>query len=178
MIFWDKLSKKEKIGLSLAMAFMMIAFFDRLIVSPIRGKILKINQSIKIGEKQLAHDLRNVYQKDKIEEKFKSFSGYIERSGSDEKEVAKILGEIEALAGQSNIYLVDTKPQTPKKIDFYKEYIIEIEVEGEMTSLTKFFHQVNISSQLLRIKKLRLSSKNEEGTILKSSLVITKVLNL
>jgi Tfp pilus assembly protein PilO len=100
----------------------------------------------------------------------------VERSGSDEEEVAKILGEIEALSRQSGIYLVDMKPQAPKDIDFYKEYTVEIEVEGEMIPLTTFLHQLNTSPQLLRIKKLRLTSKEEGQTGLKSSMVITKVL--
>ena len=175
-MFWDKLSRKERVGLSLALAFILVAFLDRLIVSPIRNRVRQINQSIHISEKQLAHDLRNVRQKDQIEKEFEKFVGYVERSGSDEEEVAKILGEIESLARQSGIYLVDMKPQAPKDIDFYREYTIEIEVEGEMIQLTQFLHQLNISPQLLRIKKLRLTSKEEGQTGLKSSMVITKVL--
>lgn len=175
-MFWDRLSRKEKIGLSLALAFITVAVLDRLIVSPIRSRVRQINQNIQISEKQLAHDLRNVRQKDQIEKQFEKFVGYVERSGSDEEEVAKILGEIESLARQSGIYLVDMKPQAPKDIDFYKEYTIEIEVEGEMIPLTKFLHQLNTSPQLLRIKKLRLTSKEEGQAGLKASMVITKVL--
>jgi Tfp pilus assembly protein PilO len=175
-MFWDKLSRKEKVGLSLAFVFMIVAFFDRLIVSPIRGRVQQINQNIQISEKQLALDLRNVHQQDQIEKEFEKYVGFVERSGSDEEEVAKILGEIEALSRQSEIYLVDMKPQSPKDIDFYKEYNVEIEVEGEMIPFTKFLHQLNASPQLLRIKKLRLTSKEEGEKVLKSSMVITKVL--
>src|SRR3989338_6023733 len=153
-MFWDKLSKKEKIGLSLAFAFIAVAFFDRLIVSPIRNRIQQINRNIQVSEKQLAHDLRNVHQQDHIAEEFKKYVGYVQRSGSDEEEVSKILGEIESLSRQSDIYLADMKPQTPKNIDFYKEYTIEIEVEGEMIPMMKFLYQLNTSPQLLRIKKL------------------------
>ena len=175
-MFWDKLSRKERVGLSFAFVFIIVAFFDRLIVSPIRSRVRQINQNIHISEKQLAHDLRNVRQKDQIEKQFEKFVGFVERSGSDEEEVAKILGEIESLSRQAGIYLVDMKPQSPKDIDFYREYTIEIEVEGEILPLTQFLYQLNISPQLLRIKKLRLTSKEEGGTALKSSMVITKVL--
>lgn len=175
-MFWDKLSRKEKIGLSLALAVMVVAFLDRLIISPIRGRISQINQNIQISEKQLAHDLRNLHQKDQIEQAFQKYVGYVERSGSDEEEVAKILGEIESLSRQSGVYLADMKPQAPKAVDFYKEYTIEIEVEGEMIPITTFLHQLNTSKQLLRIKKLRLASKEEGDKVLKSSMVITKVL--
>ena len=177
-MFWDKLSGKEKIGLSGALAFLFVAFMDRLVVSPIRGRFENIDRAIKISEKQLGHDLRNVYLKDQIAEEFEKYVEYVERSGSDEEEVAKILGEIESLARQSNVYLVNVKPQSPQKIDFYKEYSIEIEAEGEMAALMSFLYQINTSIQLLRVEKLRLNSSEDESTDLKSSMLITKVLVL
>ena len=178
MIFWDKLSKKEKIGMSFAIAFMVIAGMDRLIVNPIRGRFQRVNQDIKIGEKQLGHDLRNVHLKEQIEEEFEKYVQYVERSGSDAEESKKFLGEIESLAQQSNVDLVDIKPQTPKTVDFYKEYSVEIEVEGKIADLTTFLHHINMSVQLLRVEKLRLNAKGSENNILKSSMLITKVLVL
>jgi len=177
-MFWDKLSKKEKIGMSLALAFLVIAGMDRLIVNPIRGRFQRIDQAIKIGEKQLGHDLRNVHLKDQIAEEFEKYVEYVERSGSDEEVVAKILGEIEALARQSRVYLVDVKPQAPKKVDFYKEYSVVIEAEGKVANLTTFLHHINMSAQLLRVETLRLNAKGAENKTLKSSMLITKVLVL
>ena len=85
------------------------------------------------------------------------------------------MGEIESLARQAKVYLVDVKPKAPQKVDFYKEYAVEIEAEGEIADLITFLHQVNISAQLLRVEKLRLNSQENESTVLKSSMLITKV---
>jgi len=177
-MFWEKLSKKEKIGLSLAIAFMAIASLDRLIVSPIRDRFQRINQTIKISEKQLAHDLRNVHQQEQITAEFEKYVEFVARSGSDEEEVAKILGEIESMARQSNVYLANMKPQTSKEIDFYIEYAVEIEAEAEIDQLTKFLYQLNTSAQLLRVEKLRLSSKKKGDKTLKASMLITRILVL
>jgi Tfp pilus assembly protein PilO len=174
-MFWDKLSKKEKIGLSCAFVFLLVASMDRLIINPIYGRFQKIDQAIKINEKQLGHDLRNIHLKEQIAKEFEKYVEYVERSGSDEEEVAKILGEIESLARQSKVYLVDVKPKAPQKVDFYKEYAVEIEAEGELADLITFLHQVNTSAQLLRVEKLRLNSKEDGSTGLKSSMLITKV---
>lgn len=177
-MFWDKLSSKEKIGLSLAFAVMAIALLDRLVISPIRSHFQRINQEIKINEKQLAHDLRNVHQQDQIARQFDKYVEYVQRSGSDEEEVAKILGEIESLARKSKVYLANMKPQTPKEIDFYKEYAVEIDAEGDIASLIKFLHQLNTSTQLLRVEKLRLSSNKKGDKTLKASMMIIRVLVL
>ncbi len=176
MMFFEKLSKKEKIGLLIAFGFLAAAFLDRLIVAPIRNKIKRINREIEISEKQLSMNLRNIKQKDIIEQKYEKYVDYVKRSGSDEEEVARILGEIEVLARKSSVYLVDTKPQTPKRVDFYKQYMVEIEGEGEMRSIIKFLYELNVSPQLLRAEKVRLSIKAKKRGVIKVSMLITKVL--
>lgn len=177
-MIWDKLSKKEKIGLSIAFAFLALAFLDRLLISPIRTRFNALNQQIRIGEKQLGSDMRNINQKKFISEEYEQYLPYVRRSGSDEEEVAKILGEIEALARKSSVYLVDMKPRKPRDVEFYKEYTVEIEAEGYMESLVSFIYQLNTSSQLLRIETLRLNLTKGGTNVLNASMLITKVLIL
>ncbi|MBI3617629.1 MAG: type 4a pilus biogenesis protein PilO [Candidatus Omnitrophica bacterium] len=177
-MIWDKLSKKEKIGLSAALAFLALAFLDRLLISPVRTKFNALNQQIRISEKQLGGDMRNINQKKFIGEEYEQYLPYIRRSGSDEEEVAKILGEIEALARKSSVYLVDMKPRKPREVEFYKEYTVEIEAEGGMESLMSFIYQLNTSSQLLRVETLRLNLTKGDSNVLSASMLITKVLIL
>jgi Tfp pilus assembly protein PilO len=191
-MFLDKLSAKEKIGLSVAFVFLAVAFLDRLLISPIRARFNALNQQIRTGEKQLGSDIRNLNQKDAIEEEYRKSFPYIQRSGSDEEEVAKILGEIESLARKSSVYLVDMKPRKPQPVgsppggtsgpaegtDFYKEYTVEIEAQGQMESLMNFIYQLNTSSQLLRIETLRITQTKSGSKTLTASMLITKVLVL
>ncbi len=177
-MFFEKLSRKEQIGLMIAFSFLILAFLDRVIISPIRNKMKRIDREIKISEKQLSMNLRNIKQKDIIEEKYNKYVKYLKRSGSDEEEMVRILGEIEVLARKSHIYLVDSKPQTPKRVKFYKQYMVGIEVEGEMSDLITFLHELNTSSQLLRAEKVRLSIKAKKRGVIKGFMLITKVLVL
>lgn len=177
-MIWDKLSKKEKIGLSVAFVFLALAFLDRLLISPVRTKFNALNLQIRISEKQLGGDMRNINQKKFIGEEYEQYLPYIRRSGSDEEEVAKILGEIEALARKSSVYLVDMKPRKPREVEFYKEYTVEIEAEGYMESLMSFIYQLNTSSQLLRVETLRLNLTKGDSNVLSASMLITKVLIL
>lgn len=177
-MFWDKLSKKERIGLSMAFVFLAVAFLDRLMIAPIRNRFHRLSQEIRTSEKQLGSDLRNLNQKEFITQEYEKNLSYIKRSGSDEEEVAKILGEIESLARKSSVYLVDMKPRKPEGVDFYVEYTIEIETEGQMESLVNFLHQLNTSAQLLRVEKLRLNQAKAGSTVLKGSMLITKVIVL
>lgn len=176
MEFLHKLSNKEKIGLIAAIVVIALTIIDRLVISPIGDRARRLNQEIKFSETKLSRDLRNINNKGLIESEYKKYKNYVKRtSASDEEDVANILGEIEGLARSSGVSLVDIKPQVPKKSDFYKEYVVEVEVEGSMEQVVTFLHDLNNSIQLLRAVKFRIGLKDRESSVIKASLQVTKI---
>jgi len=172
-----KLSKKEKIGLFIAAIFIFLVILDKLIITPMNRKFRGLNQEIKMAENRLSRHLRNLSQKETVTMGYRKYIPYVKKIGSDEEEVAKILAEIEELARKSKISLAGIKPQAPKEVNFYKEYVVEIEANGIMECVTNFLYQLNNSTQLLRAEKLRLSSKGKEASsVIKASILITKIL--
>ena len=176
MEFFNKLAKKERVGLVVALIVVTLVIVDRLVINPISDKFRRVNSDIKLSEKKLSLDLRNINNKNIIESEYKRYKNYVKRSSaSDEEDVANILAEIEGLARTSSVRLVDIKPQAPKQADLYKEYAIEVEVEGDMEQITTFLYNLNNSAQLLRVVKLRLGLKDKETSLVKSSILITKI---
>lgn len=160
------------------LGFMVLALLDRMVVSPISSRINRSNQQVSLAEKQLGRHLRNLRQEQVISEEYRKYIKYVKKVGSDEEEVAGILGEIEELARKSAVYLVDIKPQMAKKVNFYKKYSVEVEAEGETESLVDFMYRLNNSPQLLRVAKLRFRLKEKESPIVKAVFIIVKVLVL
>jgi Tfp pilus assembly protein PilO len=174
--FFYKLSKKERVGILAALAVIMVVLVDKLVISPVGDKVQRINQEIKFSEKKLSRDLRNINNKDAIESEYRKYKNYVKKSSaSDEEDVANILGEIEGLARSAGVNLVDIKPQATKQADFYKEYAIAVEVEGTMEQVITFLHNLNSSTQLLRAVKLRIGLKDKESSLIKASLLVTKI---
>jgi len=60
MDFFNKLSKKERIGLSVAVGFITLAVLDRLVIKPIKDKVDRLNHQIQVSEEELRLDLRNL----------------------------------------------------------------------------------------------------------------------
>jgi len=174
--FFAKLSRKEKIGMIIGVAFLSLAILDRLALSPISRRVQQINQDIKIKEKELSGDLRNIHQKEIIAGEYQQYLKYVRKGGSDEEEIARILAEIEELARSSNVYLVDIKPQGTHQIDYYKEYAVQLEAEGRMENLATFLYGINHSALLLRAEKISLSLKEKESSTVKGVVLVTKVL--
>jgi len=173
--FFSKLSSKERIGLFIAAAFLFLAFFDRLIISPISARIREIDKNISISEKQLQEYLRYLRQKGVVTEEYQKIEKYAKKVGSDEEEETKVLGEIEELARQCKISIINIKPQPPRQIGFYRKYVVDIESEAEMEPFTDFLYQLNNSSQLLRAEKVTFNLKDKDSLIVKGSISVTKV---
>lgn len=176
-MFNVKLSAKEKMGVIAASAVVTLLVMDRLIISPIAARFRSINQNIKASEKKLVVDIRNINNKDAISAQYGKYKNYVKRTAaSDEEEIAAILAEIEGLARRSDVTLVDIKPQTPKQTDYYKEYIIDVDAEGDMEHVIMFMHNLNGSSQLLRMPKVRLTLRERESQVVKASISISRIL--
>ncbi|MFC1807840.1 type 4a pilus biogenesis protein PilO [Candidatus Omnitrophota bacterium] len=171
-----KLSGKEKLILACAVIFVLSALIDRLVITPIGDKIGSINQQIKLDESQLKRHLRNFNQRADVKKEYDKYAPYVKKVGSDEEETAKILGEIEELARKADVRLVDMKPRPPEEVDFYKEYTVELEAEGEMNTVVTFLFKLNSSTQLLRAEKLRINPKEKGSSTVKASILVTKIL--
>jgi len=174
--FWKKLSKREKIVLIVGCGLSIAAVLDIVVVSPINSNIQALEREIKVSEKQLSINLRNLGQKEFVKKEYERYSRYVGEVGSEEEETAKILSEIETLARKEGMYLRDIKPHPPKVVGFQKEYNVDIKVEGKIAIIVQFLYQLNASSQLLRAEKIRVSLKDGDSSILKASMVISKIL--
>ena len=123
--FFSKVSKREKIGLSIAAVIVAVTFLDTLVIKPIRTNMSRMGRQIELYEGELMRDLQSLNEKKAITLEYQKYTQYVTKAGSEEEEVAKILAEIEELARKSSVNLVDITPQVSRDVDFYKEYIIQ-----------------------------------------------------
>jgi len=174
MDFFSKLAKKERIGLFVASVVVLITLADRLVISPIRGMVGKLNREIEMCEEELRRDIMSLNEKKAITKEYEKYTQYVTKAGSDEEEVSKILAEIEEIARKSEVNLVDITPQAPREVDFYREYAAEIEVEGRTASIVSFLYRLSNSTLLLRAQKLRINLKTSDSV--GAFVLVTKIL--
>ena len=172
---FSQFSRKEKIGVALAVAFLLIAALDRLVIHPIHEMFQQLNRDIKVAEIEFGRDLRNVGQKDAIAREYQDYIQYVQKTGSDEEEIAKILGAIENLAHKSVMTLVEIKPQPVDKKSAPKIYAVEIEATGEMVSIVNFLYGLNTSAQLLRPEKVDIKMPPKDSAVCRVTIHVTRM---
>lgn len=172
--YFAKLSKREKTFVYATALIVFFAAVDRLVYVPIVNLSDELDREILMQEKQIKANWRNLAMREAVLKTFSVYDGYASSTGSDEKEVANLLNEIEALARKNGLSLINVKPKPLTKEQYWKRYHVEVEIETEWTPLFKFIYDLYSSKFLLRVKHLRLVPKGRLTTEVKGYLLINK----
>lgn len=170
-----RMSRKEKNLLYSAVIFVSLAVFSRVVLHPAMAKSTALNYQIQLKKKMIENSLRLLSQEEEIRKKSRKYAKYVRKEFSEEKEIVSFLKEVEDIARISQVQLIDLKPYSAEKTDFYTENKIEVETESNMNQLVSFIYNLQSSGNLLRVVKFRISPKVDKANIIKAHLTITKV---
>jgi len=171
-----KITKKERFIGIIAACVILAAIADKFFYQPIRDKFSDMSKKIFVEEKKVSANLRNVAQKDIILDEYKKLSAYVAPMGTDEEEISRFLSIIEETARNTNVYVSGMKPQPTAKIDFYKRYVVELDIEASAERLMDFLYRLESLNQLINVEELQLTTKNESPKMLKIRLLVTRIL--
>ncbi|MDD5282302.1 MAG: type 4a pilus biogenesis protein PilO [Candidatus Omnitrophica bacterium] len=175
MEFLSRLSKKERRLFYITVAVVAIVFLERVVFKPVMNKLENFNGKISLEEKKLEKSMHILGQESAITSEYEKFAQSIKQEQSDEETLAILLSSIEKMANSVSVFILDMKPGTVEKAEFYKKYTVKIEAEAKISNLTDFIYQLENSPKLLRVSDFRLTPQKKE-TVLKISMTVTEVL--
>ena len=174
---YTKLSEKERKILTVAVLFLILAFVDRLFLSPTSERLKTLDQNIKEEENDIKKDLHFLSYKAKILKESETLRPYFSQKEKTEEEIiASFLKKIEILATQANVNLVKVSPSEAKDKKGYKEYSANLECSGTLPNIVMFLHLVDSSPDLLKTTKLNMSVKKAGAEDLLSTMTVTKII--
>ena len=157
-------------------AIVLVTATERLVLNPIVSRLHDLDDEIAAKEQQLRRNLREAAARQAVGKAFSRHAAYTRKARSDEQEMARLLNEIEGLATNSGLSVVNMKPKPAGKLDVRREYPVELEVETDMPRLMKFLHGLHASTYLLRVKQMRLAAKGGRTTQVSVYLLISETL--
>ena len=117
-------------------------------------------------------------QKAIIQGKYSKLSTNPDLSSKQSDTMMASLSELENLAKNANIRIIDIRPQTNLEASsLMREVTIDLKADGEFEGYLKFIYDLENSLSLLRIKRLQLSSK-PNSQFLEASFSISRISNL
>jgi len=172
--FFLNLSKRERLILYVAAGFISLTILDRLIVNPVLSKMRSLDEGIKQEITRIKRDLHILAQKDRIIKESKKYARYSIEDTPEEEITTSLLKEIENLANENSVYLIDIKPSGIKEETVYSKYFVKISCEAQMEQIINFMYNIEKSSNLLNIEQYNITPKSEGSSIAQCSMVISR----
>jgi Tfp pilus assembly protein PilO len=173
--FLTRLSKREKSVLYVAAIIISLTLLDRLVIYPIFSKMEELTEEIGEKEAGIKRSLHILTHKDRILAASVKYKTFIKSSKSEEEEMTALLKEIETLASQSAIYLVDMKPGGVEKTKAAKKYLLSLNCEAQLEQMVEFMYDIEKSAELLTIEKYKLGPKSKDSSVARCSMSISKI---
>jgi hypothetical protein len=155
------LSRREKIILFFTAGLIIFGILLNFLILPVLNKYDIMNKEIRITRAKLVKYLRLLSQKEIIRKKAAQLAINPDLSGRQNDTPVIILTELENLAKEANIRIVDVRPAISKQ----KSTVVDIKTEGDMEGYLKFIYNLQNSLSLLVINKFRLSARPNSRSI-------------
>lgn len=174
--FVARLSKREKIIFYSTAVVIGLVLLDYLVVSPVLTKMNDLDGEIKDKEIAIRNSLTILLHEKQINRERSKYLSSLNQPGSEEEEVTSFLKEVENIAKESSVYLVDIKPAGKPEKTAQKQYFLELSFEGQMEQVLSFFYNIKTSNQLIKIERYQIAPKTEGSDIIAGSLSISKLI--
>lgn len=155
----ETLNRREKIILLSVIMLVILAIGFRTLVAPVLARNAVLDTEIKITRLKLKKYLGLLNQKEELKNAYAKLSRVSVTPQEGQATSTGILSDIENLANDSGLYIIDIRPE-PRKNTASKENYVQLRTEGEMESYLKFIYSIENSLRLLQVKKLQLQAKN------------------
>ena len=173
---WSKLKPSERTLLIIVIVLLAFGLGYYGGFKPIQGKLASLDDDIFAMQMQLRKAKIFVRQHDSVMEEAKKFPNLEGMNArKDEEENAALLSFIEEEARKAHVTLSDVKPQTATGDRITKRYTVELSIESGMKELMEFIYHLQFSPQMLKVEKVETAPKEEGSAVLRSNLVMQRI---
>ncbi len=172
-----KLSSREKRFFILTSIIVGLSIFYLIAFKAIFLKWKVLSGEILQKETKLIKLRGVIAAKEELEEEYNNFKDRIKVKGSPDKDmVTGLLKDIESIARNSAVNILNIEPLPVKRERFYEQYSIQMEIEGDIEGIGLFLYNMDNSFRgFLNIERLEIESKGKER-VLKAHLLINSIL--
>lgn len=163
-----KLSKREQyifIGTIIAIACALLYNF---VFDPLFKKVQTVNAEISLKKVKLAKAAILLQKRDSIVKEYNNYS-------KSSRDIPKILNYIENLSASFGLKTSNIKPGPGVNKGEYKEYIIEVEIQGRLPDIIKFLSELIKFPAMLFPQRFEYRASQENPDIFKGTVILSKV---
>ena len=179
LAFLARLNKRERLVFGVAAVVVGAALLDRLLIAPVAGRLRRLDERITTQTDLIRKNVRIVAEKDRVKAAADAFQVYYaHKASTHEEEVAVLLGEVEEMARNASLYIVDMKPLTAEEDAVSRKVAVDLNGEAQMEQILCFMHAVASAPRLLFVESVNITPKAKDSTIAKCNMKISNIIFL
>jgi len=169
--------QREMVLVYVVAGLLVVWALVRVIFVPFQERLATLKRTLALQEARFKKGAALRDNGATITSEYAKYESYFSLRGiSDEEAVAAFLKEIEKLSRNSELTILDMKPQTNVEADkFSKRFAIVVKAESGMGELVKFLYALYASPLLFSVEKMTLVPKTDDTSVLSSTLTVVGV---
>jgi hypothetical protein len=172
----SRLSLREKVGLGLAVLFLLGVVADRLIVRTVVRGFRRLETAITEEKVNLKHFLSVAQQEEPVAREYEKVRGLVEEVTATSSAIDRMKGQVDRLASESGLMVISMEHREPRSLEFSELFAVEVgRFEAGIQNVLKFLTQIESTPGMLRVSKLNLSPVRGKDLV-RGSMLITKVM--
>jgi Tfp pilus assembly protein PilO len=162
-------SKRERYIFIATLVVISLALAYNFIIEPFFKKWNSVDAEIVKKRTVLKKSLKLLDNRNDIIKEFNNYASSI-------KNISKILSYVEEKAISSGIKTSNIKPNPENQKGLYKEYIIELQIEGTFSAISKFLSALIKPPAFIAVKKFEVKTAIDAPSFFKGTIVLSKLI--
>lgn len=151
-------------------AVLLMVILDRLVMTPWLRHARTIRQEIRQMEEALQGHHRLLARKEQVAAEWQRYQRYLQPPVADDLQMAALLKELETLAGDSRVKLIEIKPLGVETTDTTKRYALEIRFDCQLDEWVDLVFRIETSPSLYEVVRATLAVAEDHPERLVGSL--------
>ncbi len=147
------------------------------IYKPFSGRIANLDNQRQRKEVELRKALRNFENTKDVNERYVQYLGFLKQNEPDEEIMSSVFKEVEAVANQMRLRVVDLKPNKVKQKDKLNQFGISLIMEGSFIRIIEFVYELQAPKYLFKVENLHLERGfKKTGDLINAKISLSKIL--
>ena len=171
-----RLSMREQKILLLVGGLVFIYTNYNFVFKPLTEKKQELTQQVDVAQKRLEKYLRMMRKEETMDQEYESYLTAFKQQGSEQQVMSSILAQIDTLASQMNVRVMEVKPKRMKDAAIYNQFTVPLIVEGSWQALMQFLYTIEEPAYSFLIDELFIERGSSQESLMKCHVTISRLL--
>lgn len=170
----SRLSKRERTIFYITVFVVAFFLFFKFVIEGMLRLNTHLNRELHNKQVQLRR-AGQIAKKGSVQKDYETLIAALKMVKNPQEEMARLLSEIDKIAKDSGVNVLNIRPQEIEDKKFYKRLSVDLRLEGENRNIMRFVFYLESSPLLLRIDKFNLAARSSQRGFLDCELSLSRV---